>query len=323
MTTEQQNVLEKYLGSLKLNLIDGGALHGLKYPWNLFASYIHAISFEPQDTGDSNQPMLALAEKEDKNIPFYITKQPDSSSLLKPNEKVVNRYGSKDRFGIVKTNMVSTDTLDNQFRKQHISFVDFMKLDTQGTELSILKGAMQIVEKSVFGIEIEVNFAERYKGQNFFADADTVLRAQGFELFDLERRYAKRVSWLYIGGKKGQLTHGTALYFRTPEASKKIINVFNKPEDKKGYAFHHVLVYVVYGYHDAALDALTEYKDFYTEQEHKQIKDFIQHDTKPVFRLLGKKGSYKLSKLFTKIAQAFEPISTIGTSGDKGLGNRD
>jgi len=60
-----------------------------------------------------------------------------------------------------------------------------IKLDTQGSELDILTGAINAL-RGVIALEIEVEFNPIYTGQPLFADVDTFLRRHGFVLWRLE-----------------------------------------------------------------------------------------------------------------------------------------
>src|SRR5207248_2510884 len=63
--------------------------------------------------------------------------------------------------------------------------VDFIKLDTQGSELDILQGAGFLLDDCL-GLQLEVMFSPLYEGQPLFADVDTYLRSRGFVLWRLD-----------------------------------------------------------------------------------------------------------------------------------------
>jgi hypothetical protein len=111
---------------------------------------------------------------------------------------------------------VSVDTLSNQLQQAGVERVDFLKLDVQGAELSILRGAGEIFRRSVVGLEIEVEFLPLYHGQPLFGEVDAYVRSMGFELFEL-----RPTNWVYSAGAdratRGQLAFADALYFRNPE----------------------------------------------------------------------------------------------------------
>ena len=98
-----------------------------------------------------------------------------------------------------------------------IEAADFLKLDTQGSELDILHGADRILRTHVLGVQVEVEFAPMYIGQPLFADVDTFLRGFGFVLFDLSRYRVRRPTVAKEVPTRGQLLWGHALYLRAPD----------------------------------------------------------------------------------------------------------
>src|SRR5207244_10748162 len=62
--------------------------------------------------------------------------------------------------------------------------VDAMRIDTQGSELDVLRGA-EATLASVRLIEVEVEFNELYEGIALFPAIDQYLRQQGFVLWKL------------------------------------------------------------------------------------------------------------------------------------------
>ncbi|MCQ9207597.1 MAG: FkbM family methyltransferase [Omnitrophica bacterium] len=139
--------------------------------------------------------------EDEREVDFYITKDPQNSSILTPNYELLKQFMNTDRFDITDKVRVKTKTLDSYNIK-----ADFIKIDTQGTELSILKGAKETL-KNVAGIEIEVCFSPLYKGQALFRDIDKFL--EDFELFGLYPYWWKRNNY----GCKGQIMFADAVYF--------------------------------------------------------------------------------------------------------------
>jgi len=88
---------------------------------------------------------------------------------------MLERFHKPERFDIVENITIQCDTLDEALREEGLTDIDFIKLDTQGSELQILQGASSVLTDSVFGLEIEVAFTELYKGQPLFADVDLFL----------------------------------------------------------------------------------------------------------------------------------------------------
>ena len=140
----------------------------------------------------------ALSDK-DGSADFYVSsfkRSPDdpsaSSSLLKP-AKHLNIWPN---IIFKKKISVETTTIDNWAEKNSIDHVDFIWLDTQGSELSILKAAPHIV-KTVKAISAEVEFIEAYKDQPLFKDVKKWLENNGFTLVAV-RMYSCAADALFI-----------------------------------------------------------------------------------------------------------------------------
>ena len=126
---------------------------------------------------------LGLAGTSGKRT-LHITQEPACSSLLPPDKSLTENYPALWCARQVSTLEVETTTLDEWATSAAVPLVDYIKLDTQGTELEILKGGIQVL-KSVRCIEVEVEFNPIYIGQPVFSDVDLFLRSQGFVLWKL------------------------------------------------------------------------------------------------------------------------------------------
>lgn len=140
--------------------------------------------------------------------------------------------------------------LDDVVDREHLDFPDFLKLDTQGSELDILRGASRTLAQTSL-VEVEVEFYPMYKGQPLFADVDAHLRSAGFELLYLNRVFTQRMN-VYKGLSRGQLIFGDALYGRSPSK----LNGFS-PERITKYA----LLLCHYGHVDLGYQILQEHEE--------------------------------------------------------------
>ena len=71
----------------------------------------------------------------------------------------------------VSTHEVQTTRLDDI---PDIGTCDYLKIDVQGGELDVLKGAQRVL-KDVIAVHCEVEFAPVYRDQPLFAEIDTLL----------------------------------------------------------------------------------------------------------------------------------------------------
>lgn len=75
-------------------------------------------------------------------------------------------------------------TLDELRAREALEHVDFLKIDTQGSELEVLAGAHALLP-DVRVLQAECNFVPQYEGSSTFSDIDLQLRAAGFHLFNI------------------------------------------------------------------------------------------------------------------------------------------
>lgn len=115
---------------------------------------------------------------------LYLTKEPACSSLLRPDKELTERYPALQCARQIGSTMVATTTLDAWAGQFPLTSADYIKVDTQGTELEILKGGRHLLQ-SARCVEVEVEFNPIYQGQPLFADVDAFLRSQGFVLWKL------------------------------------------------------------------------------------------------------------------------------------------
>ncbi|MEN6490074.1 MAG: FkbM family methyltransferase [Smithella sp.] len=137
---------------------------------------------------------IGLAGKIGKRT-LYVTQEPACSSLFKPDAQLTENYPALYCARHISTVDVETTTLDNWSEEYGVHIVDYIKIDTQGTELEILEGGINIL-RTVRALEIEVEFNPIYSGQPVFSDVDSFLRSEGFVLWKLTNQvhYSKEGS---------------------------------------------------------------------------------------------------------------------------------
>lgn len=319
-------ILGRYLSRQKVTLVDVGALGGVKAPWSSVRPLLRVIGFEPQDSvtqtvrkenGDI-QGSVAIGAKEGASF-LYITQKPDNSSLAMPNHEFINRLGVRDRLIVTHEKSVNVMPLDVWLKQENIPAVDFLKIDTQGTEGDVLAGAREMLA-SVLGLDIEINFAERYKGQSYFSDIDAMLRTEGFMLLDLQRRYLKYAVGMRFGEPKGQLTHGTALYLRSIESFGALLKKQNDARAARLLAVFLVII-TLYGYYDYALAILKEYGKILPENIRVKIEHSFQTRLSWSERFPRFSLRFRIARVLDTLAKTIRPYSRLGTYGDDSLGN--
>jgi hypothetical protein len=115
---------------------------------------------------------------------LHLAEEPASSSLLEPDAEVIARRRGMETMREVARTEITTTTLESWAREADVARVDGLKLDVQGAELAVLRGAGELLEQ-VRVVDLEVEFNPIYRGQPLFAEIDVFLRERGFALWRL------------------------------------------------------------------------------------------------------------------------------------------
>ena len=206
---------ERYFAEHPLVIYDGGAAGELYNPFQDLASgRVSVVGFEPvpesfdalqrryKDNENVRLLQRALSDESGKAAFCLQTSAPTCSSLM---DRDVT-YPREDM-------MIEVDcsTIDDLVLEDNLPPPDFLKLDTEGSELRIFKGARKTLPKHVLGVYCEVGFWVRPEAGAHFWQIDQFLGDNGFILFDLQ---LSRSSSHAIGGKKTRVNSGNALYLR-------------------------------------------------------------------------------------------------------------
>lgn len=125
----------------------------------------------------------ALGE-EDGLAQLHVAEEPACSSLFPPDELALAMFPELRIASEVDVREVVLHTLDGWAKEAGVAAIDVLKLDVQGAELAVLRGAEEVLP-TVRMIEVEVAFNPMYTGQPLFGDIDEFLRSQGFRLWRL------------------------------------------------------------------------------------------------------------------------------------------
>lgn len=176
-----------------LVVLDIGARWGVFESWSQFVPDVQVTGFEPDAAEcarlNAKAPdwvryyPIALGRSESEGT-LVVTVEPACSSLYEPRIDLISHVPQLGIMTPVERQPVGLVALDNFMDQSRHTPAQVLKLDTQGSELDVLKGAEHTLE-SVELIEVEVEFNEMYQGQPLFADVDSFLRRRGFELWRL------------------------------------------------------------------------------------------------------------------------------------------
>jgi FkbM family methyltransferase len=123
----------------------------------------------------------------DGEVTLHVNRGTDFNSALAPapelEQLAVQLGGDATPVEEVTVPLLS---LDSYCAQRAVQRVDFLKIDTQGFDLEVLKGCEEMLsDKRVGAIFCEVLFTPHYEQQPYFEDITAFLRGRDYRLVDL------------------------------------------------------------------------------------------------------------------------------------------
>jgi FkbM family methyltransferase len=142
----------------------------------------HIYSIEPHEAGRQSLDRLRSFLPQIEILPcaagdregmgqLHVSRKTDSSSLLPILDSYVSAFPGTEEEGTVS---IQVRKLDELFRGRDLDPPTLLKIDVQGTELAVLRGAEETLRR-VDAIFVECSFVEFYRGQALAADVITYL----------------------------------------------------------------------------------------------------------------------------------------------------
>jgi len=138
-----------------------------------------------KDTGVTiSEKALADFDGESK---FYVSTYSPTNSMLVPDIELYTEIHSDraDDLKNLKEIIVPVTTLSNWYKANNFTErIDVLKIDTQGTELQVLKGAEDLLKNKIKIIILEIQFVNFYKGSPPYYKIFEFLYNHEFNLLD-------------------------------------------------------------------------------------------------------------------------------------------
>lgn len=134
-----------------------------------------------------------VAEPDRSTARFFLTRNPTCSSTLPPRTAAVENYLHAYRFEVVGEAEVAATTLDQAMDSIGVDRIDWLKLDTQGTDTRLLRSLSDGLWSGLMAVDAEPGFNQHYEGEDTFGDLHREMVGRGFWLADLALTMAVRL----------------------------------------------------------------------------------------------------------------------------------
>ena len=191
-----QKKIDELLKNNKLIGLDVGAHGGFnsdKFFPEKYNKYFESVLVDPLKDSLSNVKSKHIIKKglwSSKGVRkiYILNKRPESSSMFEPNKNSLTIYDFKEKdfhlFDVSKTEMVECDTLSSSLKELKINTLDYLKIDTQGAELEILKG---LESYRPLVIKCEVRIIPMYKKEPDWTEVTDLLYKLGYIVSDWKK----------------------------------------------------------------------------------------------------------------------------------------
>jgi hypothetical protein len=177
-------------------LVDIGASGGSPRIWQPIRALSTYVGFDP-DTRDIRHPQQGefrharivhevITANGDDRVTFFLTRSPYCSSTLRPNAPVTDNFLSADSFIVERQESAPASNLNAVMDRLGLKQIDWMKIDTQGTDLRIYNSLRDDLRNKLLAIDIEPGLRGAYVGEDLFSDVHRQLTGDGFWLSNLK-----------------------------------------------------------------------------------------------------------------------------------------
>lgn len=181
-------------------LVDVGAAGGVNPAWRRIARHAIGVGFEPDAretaalSGAQRQfsrwifcPALATAVTPTSGRQsFNLTVAPQCSSLLAPDRAGLAEWVFADQFEIVRQMELPASGLTEALQKAGLAGIDWLKCDTQGTDLKLYQSLPADWRERLLAVEFEPGFIDAYTGEDQVADILAAMKPAPFWLSRLD-----------------------------------------------------------------------------------------------------------------------------------------
>lgn len=174
------------------------------------------VSFEPLTSAwnqlvrtSKDDPLWEIAPRgaigsEDGEIEMHVAANSVSSSALPMLDSHVQAAPGSSYVGTERSPLCRLDSIASNYLRPDSSL--FIKIDAQGFEPEVLKGASELLKQTV-GVQLELSLVPLYEGESLYTKMIAQLKSIGFELWGFTP--------VFFDDKTGRMMQMDGTFFRS------------------------------------------------------------------------------------------------------------
>lgn len=230
-------------------LVDIGASGEIHNKWKEIAPYSICVAFDADDRemtftekrSSGFKKLISInrivTDKPEKEIDFFLTKSPFCSSTLEPDLNRLSTWPFQDLFTVEKKIKLKAVQLVEALDNAKISYIDWLKIDTQGTDLRLFKSIPNDARNNILAVEFEPGIIDAYKGEDKLYEVIQHMSKTDFFMSEITVKGVQRLA-------SKSIEHLSSLNQRAVKGSHRIspgwcevtyLNTLPKLVDKRSY----------------------------------------------------------------------------------------
>ena len=186
---------------VSLTLVDVGASLAPFAPFRPLLDVATYVGFDPDrrelHTSSGGRRIVVeravVADPDAGEATFFLTRNPTCSSTLRPLAGEAAAYLHAYRFEVVGEEVVPATTLAKALAGVGLDRVDWIKLDTQGTDLRLVESVSESLFATLMAVDAEPGLDEHYETEDTFGELHRAMTERGFWLADIDLTRAVRL----------------------------------------------------------------------------------------------------------------------------------
>jgi FkbM family methyltransferase len=177
-------------------LVDVGCSGAEQKIWRPIVEASTVLAFDPDERAipdelyDSAKRLIMInkavaTHDDDTTVDFVLTRSPSCSSTLEPALDSLVDWSFHDRFIPERRVTVPAISLNAAVAEAGLNTIDWIKVDSQGTDLRIIKSLKPELFDRLLAVSVEPGLIDAYQGEDLFWAVHRFMSENGFWLADI------------------------------------------------------------------------------------------------------------------------------------------